>query len=82
MRDFLEEDLPILDDGLAIVYCNHKENLSQKVESLIATVTRQLLERGPVLSKELRRLYEKYPGRQRKPGFHDHLGILKSVAND
>lgn len=81
MIDFLEKDLPIPDVGLAIIYCNYKENLLQTVESLIATIARQLVEQKPTLGEELHRLYEKYSGRQRKPSFHDYLGLLKSVTN-
>ncbi|KAI9776091.1 MAG: hypothetical protein M1839_000604 [Geoglossum umbratile] len=78
--EFLEKDLPIPDIGLAFIYCNYKERLSQKVEYFAGTIVRQLVEQRPAIADEVRELYEERRGKGTRLSCAEYLGLLQSLA--
>jgi hypothetical protein len=78
--EFLEKDLPIPDIGLAFIYCNYKERLSQKVEYFAGTIVRQLVEQRPAIADEVRELYEECRRKGTRLSCAEYLGLLQSLA--
>jgi ankyrin repeat domain-containing protein 50 len=78
--EFLEKDLPFPDTGLAFIYCNYKERLSQKVEYFVGTIVRQLVEQRPAIPEEVRSLYEKHRGKGIPLNYAEYLELLQSLA--
>ena len=82
MVEFLENDLPVQGIGLTFIYCNHKENLLQKIEYFIGAIIRQLVERRQAIPKDVRTLYEKHRGKGTTPTNAEYLGLLQSLTKE
>ena len=82
MVEFLESDLPIQGIGLAFIYYNHKEKLSQNIEYFIGVVVRQIVEQRPVIPENVRTLYEKHRGKETRPTCTEYLDLLQSLSKD
>jgi len=80
--EFLEGDLPTQGIGLAFIYCNHKENQAQCIEYFLGAITRQILERGQVIPKDVHTLYGRHRGKETKPTRAEYLELLKSLAKE
>lgn len=80
MIEFLEKDLPIPNIGLAFIYCNHKEKLSQNVESFLGTIARQLIEQRQTISEDVHALHESHRGKGTTPTRVEYLTLLQSLA--
>ncbi|KAI9783263.1 MAG: hypothetical protein M1839_004103 [Geoglossum umbratile] len=80
--EFLENDLPVRGIGLTFIYCNHKENLLQRIEYFIGAIVRQLVERRQTIPKDVRTLYEKHHGKGTKPTCAEYLELLQSLTKE
>ena len=80
MVEFLENDLPIPDIGLAFIYCNYKERLSQSVEYMAGIIVRQLVEQRRVIPEEVRALYRKHREKGTRLSSAEYLELLQSLA--
>jgi len=78
--EFLEEDLPIPETGLAFIYCNYKERLSQRVEYFARTIARQLVEQRSVIPEEVYTLHGKYRGKGTRLSCAECFELLQSLA--
>jgi hypothetical protein len=78
--EFLESDLPFQTTGLAFIYCNHKEYLTQSVEYFIGSIVRQLVGRGSSIPLEVHALYEKYRGKDTNPTYEEYINLLQLLA--
>ena len=82
MVEFLENDLPVQGIGLTFIYCNHKENLLQRIEYFIGAIVRQLVERRQAIPKDVRTLYEKHRGKGTTPTCVEYLELLQSLTKE
>jgi len=80
--EFLESDLPVQDIGLAFIYCDHKENLSQSVDYFIRPIVRQLVERMRTIPNVVPALYHRYCGKETRPTCTEYLDLLQSLAKE
>ncbi|KAH0536219.1 hypothetical protein FGG08_006886, partial [Glutinoglossum americanum] len=80
--EFLENDLPVRGIGLAFIYCNHKENLLQRIEYFIGAIVRQLVERRQAIPKDVHTLYEKHRGKGTTPTCAEYLELLQSLTKE
>ncbi|KAF1811583.1 hypothetical protein P152DRAFT_60652 [Eremomyces bilateralis CBS 781.70] len=80
--EFLENDLPIQGTGLTFVYCDHKQNLLQRVEFFIGAIVRQLVERKQTIPKDVQILYQNHRGKGTTPTRSEYLELLQSLSNE
>jgi hypothetical protein len=74
--------LPIQGIGLTFVYCDHKQNLLQRVEYFIGAIVRQLVERTQIIPKDVRTLYQHHRGKGTTPTRSEYLDLLQSLSNE
>jgi hypothetical protein len=80
--EFPEANLPTHGIELTFVYCNHKQNLSQRVEYFVGAIVRQLLEQKETVPKEIQTLYERYRKKGTTPTRSEYFDILQSLSNE
>jgi hypothetical protein len=80
--EFLENDLPFQSTGLAFIYCDHKEYLSQSTEYFIGSIVRQLVERKSLIPSEAYALYKQYHGKEARPTYEEYADLLQSLAKN
>lgn len=80
MIQFLEEDLPVQEIGLAFIYCDHKRNESQRLEFFIGAIVRQLVQRKQTTSKYVQILYEEHRRKESRPTLNEYLDLLQSLS--
>jgi hypothetical protein len=80
--EFLESDLPVQGIGFAIIYCNHKDNLSQRFEYFIGAIVRQLVERRQSIPADVRTIWSKHRGKETMPTRDEYLTLLRSLSKD
>ncbi|KAI9860058.1 MAG: hypothetical protein M1813_006406 [Trichoglossum hirsutum] len=80
--EFLENDLPVRGIGLTFIYCNHKENLLQRIEYFIGAIVRQLVERRQAIPRDVRNLYEKHRGKGTTPTCAEYLELLQCLTKE
>jgi len=66
--------------GIAYVYCNFRRKDDQKADDLLASLLKQLTQRGPSFLERLRSLYYKHKGRRTRPSLDEISGTLQAVA--
>ncbi|KAH0551779.1 hypothetical protein GP486_007004 [Trichoglossum hirsutum] len=79
--EFLEGDLSTQGIGLAFIYCNHKEQLSQTIGYFVGAIIRQLVERMQVIPEDVHTLYKKHCGKGTGPTSTEYLDLLRSLTN-
>jgi hypothetical protein len=80
--EFLEHDLPTREIGLTFVYCDHKLNLSQRVQHFIAAIVRQLVEREKAVPKYVQTLYQIHRGKGTAPTRSEFLDLLQLLSTE
>jgi hypothetical protein len=80
--EFLESDLSGHDIGLAFIYCDHKNSLLQKIEYFVGAIVRQLVERRPAISEDVRNLWVNNRGKGTAPTREEYLTLLRSLTNE
>ncbi|KAH7131162.1 hypothetical protein EDB81DRAFT_134285 [Dactylonectria macrodidyma] len=80
--EFLESDFPVSSIGLAFIYCNHKQKLSQSVEYFLGIIARQLLERRQAIPNDVRTIHEKHRGKGTRPTGEEYVELLQSLAKE
>ena len=68
--------------ALAFIYCDHKENLSQRIEYFLGAIIRQVVERTTIISEDIRNLYSKHRGKGISPGRTEYLALLQSLTKE
>jgi hypothetical protein len=74
--------LPAQGIGLAFIYCNHKENQSQRNEYFLGAIARQIIERRQVMPNDVHTLYEKHRGKETQPTCTEYLNLLQHLAKE
>lgn len=78
--EFLDNDLPIPDTGLAFIYCDYKEYQSQTTKHFVGAIVRQLSTQRPAIPEEVCNLYEKHRTKGTSPSLAEYLMLLQSLA--
>lgn len=79
--DYLKHHMHIHDiDGIAYIYFNYKQQISQTIIAVIACLIVQLLEKMAALEMPLYDLYVKYDNGKRKPSVEDLMGVLLELT--
>jgi len=78
--EFLENDLPIPDIGLAFIYCDYTKYKSQTIKYFIGTIVRQLVEQRSAITEDVRLLHKKYRRKGTPPSITEYLELLQSLA--
>ncbi|KAI9838332.1 MAG: hypothetical protein M1819_005600 [Sarea resinae] len=68
--------------GIACIYCNHKERDEQTAENLIASVSKQLIERQPALFHLVSKLHESYRDLRAPATLVDLTRLLQAVLSN
>lgn len=66
--------------GIAYIYCNFQRQDEQKAIDLLASVLRQLSQKGPSLQEHVRALYDQHKDKRTRPSFEEISRTLQSVA--
>lgn len=65
--------------GIAYIYCNYQRQDEQKLDSLLASILKQLAESQPLLPKSVRDLYDRHKNSKTRPSCDELLSSLQSV---
>jgi hypothetical protein len=68
------------DIGIAYLYCNFRRRDEQKVETLLASVLKQLARCLSSLPESVKSLYDSHMDRQTRPTFNEILSTLQSIS--
>lgn len=69
------------DVGIAYIYCNFRRHSVQRLEHLLASLLKQLLQGRAHLPKTMIELYERYQRNGTRPSIEDMLAELQSLAS-
>ncbi|KAK6513996.1 hypothetical protein TWF506_008426 [Arthrobotrys conoides] len=67
--------------GIAYVYCSFKRNHEQKLDDLLASLLKQLLQNQTPLPQVIKDLHQRHLGNRTRPSREDVIETLKSVIN-
>ncbi|CAI4214952.1 unnamed protein product [Parascedosporium putredinis] len=67
--------------GIAYVYCNYKQHNEQKLEDLLSSLLKQLIEPQLSLPKEVTELYERHKEKRSQPSAEELLATLRLVTS-
>ncbi|KAI9694151.1 MAG: hypothetical protein M1822_003422 [Bathelium mastoideum] len=67
---------------VAYIYCNFKQQNDQTLESLLASLLKQLAQGRPSLPKSLKSLYDQSKAKKTQPSADDISAVLQSVATE
>jgi Cdc6-like AAA superfamily ATPase len=66
--------------GFAYVYCNFRRQDEQKIDSLLASLLKQLVKYQPSLPGSVKTLYNSHKDKQTRPSLDEISGALQSVV--
>lgn len=66
--------------GIAYIYCNFRYQDKLKIESLLASLLKQLAESKPLLPGTMKDYYNYYKARRTRPLLEETLTVLQSLA--
>lgn len=66
--------------GIAYLYCNFRRSYEQRIDDLLASILKQLVEKQPSLPEPLNNLYDRYNTRRTRPPLDELLRVLQSVT--
>jgi hypothetical protein len=66
--------------GIAYIYCNFRRQDEQKVDSLLASLLKQLAERQSSLPGTVKDLYDRHNTNRKRPSLDEVLTVLQSVV--
>jgi Cdc6-like AAA superfamily ATPase len=67
--------------GIAYVYCNFQRKDEQKLNHLLASLLKQLVQSQPSLPKSVKELYDRHYDQKTLPSLDDIIGTLRSVVS-
>src|SRR5205814_8559714 len=68
-------------DGIAYIYFNYKQQESQTIHFIYASLVSQLLNRIPVLQGRVKELYEKHDRGRKSPSADELFNILSNLPS-
>ncbi|KAI9783788.1 MAG: hypothetical protein M1839_003124 [Geoglossum umbratile] len=74
--DHLVQSFQRPDVGIAYIYCNYKEEISQTTGNLISSLLQQLVESRPAIPEEVKSLYKHYKGGSTRPTIDECSRLL------
>jgi hypothetical protein len=66
--------------GVAYLYCNFRRKEEQKLEDLLASLLKQLIQEQPSTPESVKNLYSCHKDKRTRPSFNEILEALHSVA--
>jgi len=69
--DYLQNSLGGKDAAIVCIYCNYKEQNQQTVPEIIASLLKQLVQDRPMISDNVKSLYEQHVGRGTRPTYEE-----------
>jgi Cdc6-like AAA superfamily ATPase len=66
--------------GIAYLYCNFRRQNEQKINDLLASLLKQLIECQPSLPDSVKNIYSRHKDKRTQPSFDEISGNLQSVA--
>ncbi|KAL5374684.1 hypothetical protein DPSP01_011775 [Paraphaeosphaeria sporulosa] len=66
--------------GVAYVYCNYKVQAEQDASSMLAAITKQLLQGRPSMVEPVERLHKQHTNRGTKPSPEEIFGALREIV--
>ncbi|KAF3291522.1 hypothetical protein TWF970_000736 [Orbilia oligospora] len=67
--------------GIAFIYCNFKRKTEQNLDSLLASLLKQLAQSQNFLPENVKKLYDQHSAKRTRPSLDDIVATLKSVAS-
>ena len=67
--------------GIAYVYCNFQRKYDQKINDLLASLLKQLVQSQPLLPKSVKELYDRHSAKKTLPSLGDITKTLHSVVS-
>ncbi|RYP17562.1 hypothetical protein DL765_004451 [Monosporascus sp. GIB2] len=66
--------------GIGYIYCNFRRQHEQKLEDLLLSLLKQLVQRWPSMVSGVKVLYDKHKGKGTRPSYGEVLRVLHSVV--
>jgi hypothetical protein len=66
--------------GVAYIYCNFRQQGTQKIDDLMASLLKQLAQGQSSLLGSVKDLYDQHETKRTRPSLDEILGVLRSVA--
>lgn len=68
--------------GIAYIYCDRREQATQRVDDLIASILKQLTQKLPSIPNCVRQMYEKHKYEVTRPSLDEILGALHTTIGE
>lgn len=68
--------------GIAYIYCDHRDQATQRVDELMASILKQLTQKLPSIPTCVRQIYERHKYGQTRPPLHETLEALHTITGE